>query len=82
MNPFTPTRPANFPRVALPGVDQDQADRVRSQMSDYVRTRIGYLVAMRAKGVTPYAYTVSTEEKRARRARGRRAKAARKISRK
>lgn len=68
-------------RVEIPGVDQDEVESLQRRFDDYARTRLGFLLAMRAKGSMPYQGTVPGHVKAQRRAAGKRQRRARKTHR-
>lgn len=81
LKPLAGRSPLLPERVTVPGVEEAEVEALQEGFDRFARTRLGYLRAMMHKGVMPYAGTVSGAEKARRRARGKRAKAARRIAR-
>lgn len=70
-----------FPRVALPGVDRDEAQALKDQLSAGRYFTFRYSRALIALGKHVYANTVTGNERKARRAVGKRQRAARRATR-
>lgn len=66
-----------FPRVELPGVDRDDAKALRDQLGEASMFRYRYTNALFALGKHIYRNTVSGDERKARRAAGKRQRAGR-----
>lgn len=69
-----------FPRVALPGVDRDAVDDLHGEMDFSRKMRMGFILTFLRRGVTP-CQGVTGNERKARRATGKRQRAGRRATR-
>jgi hypothetical protein len=69
-----------FPRVALPGVDRDAVDELHDEMDFSRKMRMGFILTFIRQGRVPFQ-GVSGNERKARRATGKRQRAGRRATR-
>ncbi|WP_405061920.1 hypothetical protein OG474_09765 [Kribbella sp. NBC_01505] len=67
----------SFPRVELPGVDRDEAKALKDQLAEASMFRFRYTRALLALGKHIYRNTVTGDERKSRRAAGKRQRAGR-----
>lgn len=72
---------SRFPRVTLPDVDRDAAKALRDQIAEGRYLALAYTRALLATGKHIYRNTVSGDERKARRAAGKRQRAGRRATR-
>lgn len=77
--PYTEAAKA-FPRVQVPGVDRDQVDALKEQTDFHRRMRMGFVLAFMRSG-KPVFQGIPGDVRKARRAVGKRQRAARKAAR-
>lgn len=66
----------NFPRVDVPGVDRDAVDALTAERDFRRRRRMSFVLAFMARGIVP-ARPISGDERKSRRAAGKRQRAGR-----
>jgi len=77
----SPHMERTFPRVALPGVDRDEAAALKDQIAEARYFSFRYSRALIALGKHIYANTVTGDQRKARRKTGKAQRAARKVHR-